>query len=79
MATVVDPVCGMQIESGEAAGRAEFEGAGTNSWQILAITSRKISAGALENPCTVGLVACLTAGLSPKPAYVPHTNLRTVH
>jgi Cu+-exporting ATPase len=26
MATVVDPVCGMQIESGEAAGRAEFEG-----------------------------------------------------
>lgn len=26
MAAVVDPVCGMQIESGEAAGMAEFEG-----------------------------------------------------
>jgi Cu+-exporting ATPase len=26
MATVVDPVCGMQIESGEAVGMAEFEG-----------------------------------------------------
>ncbi len=26
MATVVDPVCNMQIESGEAEGRAEFEG-----------------------------------------------------
>jgi Cu+-exporting ATPase len=26
MAVVVDPVCGMQIESGEAAGMAEYEG-----------------------------------------------------
>jgi Cu+-exporting ATPase len=26
MAVVVDPVCGMQIESGEAAGMAEFNG-----------------------------------------------------
>ena len=26
MASVVDPVCGMQIESGEAAGMAEYNG-----------------------------------------------------
>jgi len=26
MAVVIDPVCGMQIESGEAAGIAEYEG-----------------------------------------------------
>ena len=26
MATVVDPVCGMQIESGEAAGQASYNG-----------------------------------------------------